>query len=124
MVRVKSKALEEVVVRFLVLILFGEALTKRLIIPRERVCWFWEEDGSSNPINLRVPFPKPGHAKDELGFSEVEYHETDSLRMGGVGVIGEGEIDVRFQSNVPFTVGSPIDVKGFDWSGQGEGFEV
>ena len=40
---------------------------------------FWDVYGLSDPFKLRVPFLKPWHSQDNLGFSEVKYHESDSF---------------------------------------------
>lgn len=55
----------------MVLIHLGEALMKKLNVPRGRGFGFWEVNGLADPVDFGVPLLKPGHTKDELGFSKV-----------------------------------------------------
>lgn len=71
MVGVQTQTLKKVVLGFTVLVHFGEALTKRLSVPKGREFVLREENGSTGPINFWVPLLKPRHSEDELGFSEV-----------------------------------------------------
>lgn len=44
--------------------------------------------------------------------------------MGGVSVVDEEEVNIGFPGDIPFAVGGAIHVVCYDWSGQGEGYEI
>ena len=79
MVDVQAQTLEKMILGFGVLPQLREALTKRLIILRERGFGFREANSSVDPVDFGVPFLEPGHSEDELRFSEVEHHKTNGL---------------------------------------------
>lgn len=124
LVNVQSQTLEKVILQVRVLHQFRKALTERLNVLRLGGFEFQDRDGLSNPIDLRVPFSKPGHPQNDLRFSEVKYHEPDSLQVRGSKVVFKGKVDDCVQSDVSFVVGRSVNVVGFEWSGEGSGQEI
>lgn len=68
-------------------------------------------DGQSvgDPVDPRIPFPKPRHTQDDLFLSQTQYHELDIFSMSQ-----ELDLDVCFPFDVSFGVGGPVHIVGFD----------
>ena len=59
-----------------------------------------------------------------MRFSQVEYHKSNDFFVRVISVVDEGDADVNFPSDIPFTVGGSIDINGFDRSKEWRGFEI
>lgn len=85
---------------------------------------FGDYDGLSVPVNFRIPFLEPGHSEDDLGFPEAEYHKIEVFGVGKSRIVKEKDLGGHDGGDIALVVSSPIDIVGFDQSGEWISWEI